>query len=200
MLMLRRRAVAFRATVAEVGDAAGSRAADGEAEAGDSAGEPATAPRRDGLPVLAKLLVIFVGAVLTVLFGQLLQGMVVTFPYSGVLVAVETRRTLPEFSRHFARNSIALVAFTAGYYWLQANPEPVALAGAWAAFAIVALLLQLPRLLAARRRPSGAARPPRPANGSAGPAHDALDLRQRLDVGGPVEPVHARSGPLGARR
>ncbi len=113
---------------------------------------------QDGLPALAKLLVIFVGAILTVLFGQLLQGMVVTFPYSGVLVAIETRRNLVEFSRHFSRNSLALVAFMAGYYLLQNNQEVVALAGAWATFAVTAFLLHLPRLRTIRRGASAASR------------------------------------------
>jgi hypothetical protein len=174
MLLLRHRAAAGSpATVPATGP---------PAEPGVPGGEPTTAARRDGLPVLAKLLVIFVGAVLTVLFGQLLQGMVVTFPYSGVLVAVETRRTLPEFSRHFARNSIALVAFMAGYYWLRASPEPVALAGAWTAFAATALILQLPRLRAARRRAWSAARWPRPGSSpSDAPSGPAAAGRSRRD-------------------
>jgi hypothetical protein len=121
----------------------------------DAAPVAADAPRR-GLPAPAKLLIIFVGAILTVFFGQLLQGMVVTFPYSGVLTAIETRRDLTEFSRHFARNSIALVAFTAGYYWLRDSREAVALAAGWGAFAIAALALRLARpWSAAVRRPAG---------------------------------------------
>ncbi|GAB3154480.1 hypothetical protein GCM10027290_49050 [Micromonospora sonneratiae] len=111
---------------------------------------PSTDATRDALPAPAKLLVIFLGSILTVFCGQLLQGMVVTFPYSGVLVAIETRRNLPEFSRHFARNSLALVSFTAGYYVLQDRSELVAMAGAWAAFAVTALLLRLPGRWAAR--------------------------------------------------
>ncbi|MEV4760952.1 hypothetical protein AB0J86_38490 [Micromonospora sp. NPDC049559] len=137
----------------------------GETEGtGDTAGTAEAVPRANGLPPLARLLVILAGAIVTVLFGQLLRGMVVTFPYSGVLVAVETRRTLPEFSRHFARNSIALVAFMVGYYLLRDGAEQVALAGAWAAFAVVATALHLPRPRALRFRSRTAARrepPPR---------------------------------------
>lgn len=102
-------------------------------------GRAATAAGRDRLPAPVKLLVIFCGSVPTVLFGELLRAMVVTFPYSGVLVAIESRRDLPRFARHFAGNSLALVAFVAGVHRLQDHPRPVALAGGWAAFALVTL-------------------------------------------------------------
>ncbi|RAO04083.1 hypothetical protein [Micromonospora noduli] len=100
--------------------------------------------RPDGLPVLLKLVVIFVGAVLTALLGAVLRGMVVTFPYSGVLVAVEARRQLVEFSRHFARNSLGLVGFLAAYHYLQDVSSAAALGAGWAAFAVVAAALHLP--------------------------------------------------------
>ncbi|MER7475463.1 hypothetical protein, partial [Micromonospora sp. NPDC000018] len=112
-------------------------------------------PRRDSLPAPAKLVVIFVGAVLTGLLGQLLRGMVVTFPYSGVLVAVEARRQLVEFSRHFARNSLALVGFLAGYHYLQDLSPVAALAGGWAAFALLAAVLNLTRRRARPTRGDG---------------------------------------------
>ncbi|MGC4850488.1 hypothetical protein ACLQ3F_24925 [Micromonospora sp. DT15] len=100
--------------------------------------------RPDGLPVLLKLVVIFVGAVLTALLGAVLRGMVVTFPYSGVLVAVEARRQLAEFSRHFARNSLALVGFLTAYHYFQDVSSAAALGVGWAAFAVVAAALHLP--------------------------------------------------------
>lgn len=106
--------------------------------------EPADA-RRDGLAAPVKLVVIFVGALLTGLLGELLRGMVVTFPYSGVLVAVEARRQLAEFSRHFARNSLALIGFLAGHHYLQDTSPALALAAGWAAFALVSATLHLPR-------------------------------------------------------
>ncbi|MEW1584614.1 hypothetical protein AB0283_04085 [Micromonospora vinacea] len=117
--------------------------------------------RPDGLPVLLKLVVIFVGAVVTQLLGAVLRGMVVTFPYSGVLVAVEARRQLAEFSRHFARNSLALVGFLTAYHYLQDVSPAVALGAGWAAFAVVAVALHLPlrpRQIAHARAVS---RPPR---------------------------------------
>ncbi|KAB1909111.1 hypothetical protein [Micromonospora sp. AMSO31t] len=120
------------------------------ADAAAPAPEPADA-RRDGPVAPVKLVVIFVGALLTGLLGELLRGMVVTFPYSGVLVAVEARRQLAEFSRHFARNSLALVGFLAGHHYLQDTAPALALAAGWAAFALVAAALHLPRLAALLR-------------------------------------------------
>ncbi|MFE9690763.1 hypothetical protein [Micromonospora sp. NPDC005806] len=132
VLLLRRRAAAAPAP--------------GESGAAGGAGsdEPADA-RRDGLAAPARLVVIFVGAVLTGLLGEVLRGMVVTFPYSGVLVAVEARRQLADFSRHFARNSLALIGFLAAHHYLQDTSAAVALAGGWAAFALLAAALHLPR-------------------------------------------------------
>src|SRR4051794_18194193 len=89
--------------------------------------------------------VLALGALLMVGLGQLLQGMVVTFPYSGVLVVVETRRDLVEFRAHFARNSLALLAFITAYYLTQGISRPVAAASGWAAFLCCALLLHLAR-------------------------------------------------------
>jgi len=97
-----------------------------------------------GLPVPLKLVVIFVGAILTALLGAVLRAMVVTFPYSGVLVAVEARRQLFEFTAHFARNSLALVAFLTAYHYVQDVSTAGALGAGWAAFAVVAAALHLP--------------------------------------------------------
>ncbi|MET0416978.1 MAG: hypothetical protein ABW022_13250 [Actinoplanes sp.] len=127
MLLLRRRAQRHTATADE-----------------PTATATPTAARPDGLPALLKLVVIFVGAILTTLLGEVLRGMVVTFPYSGVLVAVESRRQLLEFSRHFARNSLALVGFLTAYHYLQDVSSAVALGAGWAAFALVAAALHLP--------------------------------------------------------
>jgi len=96
--------------------------------------------RSGGLPATAKLAVTFVGSLLAVGLGQLLSGFVVTFPYSGILVAVESRRSLPSFSWHFARNSICLVAFMSAYY-AAGDPKPVALTAGWASFAVAAAVL-----------------------------------------------------------
>ncbi|MFY1616509.1 hypothetical protein [Micromonospora sp. WMMD736] len=98
-----------------------------------------------GLPVLLKLVVIFVGAILTALLGTVLREMVVTFPYSGVLVAVEARHQLSEFTGHFTRNSLALVAFLAAYHYVQDVSTAGALGAGWVAFAVVAAVLHLPR-------------------------------------------------------
>ncbi|MEU5784307.1 hypothetical protein [Micromonospora lupini] len=121
--------------------------------------------RTDGLPALLKLVVIFVGAILTALLGAVLRGMVVTFPYSGVLVAVEARRQLFEFSGHFVRNSLALVGFLTAYHYVQDVSSAVALGAGWVAFAVVAAALHLPLRRGAARAgpPRRASRPLRPA-------------------------------------
>ncbi|MEU8332098.1 hypothetical protein [Micromonospora sp. NPDC048839] len=149
MLLLRRRVAHPRADIA----------ADTDADAGAEA-------RSDGLPVLLKLVVIFVGAILTTLLGAVLRGMVVTFPYSGVLVAVEARRQLPEFSWHFARNSLGLVGFLTAYHYVQDISPTVALVAGWAAFAVVAVALHLP----SRARGAAHARPASPPPRSLRPA------------------------------
>ncbi|MEU8008746.1 hypothetical protein AB0B74_08975 [Micromonospora parva] len=129
--------------------------------------------RPDGLPALLKLVVIFVGAILTALLGAVLRGMVVTFPYSGVLVAVEARHQLREFSRHFARNSLALVGFLTAYHYLQDVSSVVALAAGWAAFAVVAVALHLPL------RPRPAAPDPSTAGPTiSSPSHQPLPDRR----------------------
>ncbi|PSK64418.1 hypothetical protein B0E53_03632 [Micromonospora sp. MH33] len=135
--------------------------------------EPADA-RRDGLAAPVKLVVIFVGALLTGLLGELLRGMVVTFPYSGVLVAVEARRQLAEFSRHFARNSLALIGFLAGHHYLQDTSPALALAGGWAAFALVSAALHLPR-----RRPARPAAHPGPERAAPRPGGRPLPGPER---------------------
>ncbi|MGC4880531.1 hypothetical protein ACLQ26_30175 [Micromonospora sp. DT43] len=122
--------------------------------------------RTDGLPALLKLVVIFVGAILTALLGTVLRGMVVTFPYSGVLVAVEARRQLFEFSGHFVRNSLALVGFLTAYHYVQDVSPAVALGAGWVAFAVVAAALHLPlrpRAVAGASPPRRVSRPLRPA-------------------------------------
>ncbi|MFG1652562.1 hypothetical protein ACGFIE_21795 [Micromonospora sp. NPDC049275] len=122
--------------------------------------------RTDGLPALLKLVVIFVGAILTALLGTVLRGMVVTFPYSGVLVAVEARRQLFEFSGHFVRNSLALVGFLTAYHYVQDVSPAVALGAGWVAFAVVAAALHLPlrpRRAAGASPPRRVSRPLRPA-------------------------------------
>ncbi|WP_405430981.1 hypothetical protein [Micromonospora sp. NBC_00617] len=181
MLLLRGHARTRAAAAAGAGDAAAAAAngadaaAAGPAAVGDADARAATPAggRPDGLPALLKLLVIFVGAILTAVLGAVLRGMVVTFPYSGVLVAVEARRQLFEFSGHFARNSLALVGFLTAYHYLQDVSSAVALGAGWAAFAVVATVLHLPL----RRRSSARASPPRRVSRSLRPAAEPPTVR-----------------------
>ncbi|MFG1917973.1 hypothetical protein [Micromonospora sp. NPDC048898] len=107
---------------------------------------------RTRLPAAVKLLVILLGATLTGLLGELLRAMVVTFPYSGVLVAIESRRDLVAFTRHFARNSLALVGFLAAYHVWQDTSTAAALAAGWVAFAVLAVALHAAIASGAARR------------------------------------------------
>ncbi|MEV4545898.1 hypothetical protein [Micromonospora echinaurantiaca] len=121
------------------------RAAPSERDGDEAAGER--------LPALAKLALILGGAVSTGLLGQLLRGLVVTFPYAGVLVAVEVRRELPAFCRHFARNSLGLVGFLTGCWLCQDLSTAAGLAAGWAVFALTAAVLHLPAYGHGNRRP-----------------------------------------------
>jgi hypothetical protein len=114
--------------------------------AGEAAAADAIPPRqwyaRTGVVVGAALLVVAV--------ARLINGLAVTFPYSGVLVVIETRRHLSAFVRHFARNSITLITFFTAYWALQDRGEVLSLAAAWLAFAVTAASLHGPRWLSRR--------------------------------------------------
>jgi hypothetical protein len=127
---------------------AGRRRADGPA--GLPAGVPAGVPARRMAP-LVKLVVMAGAALAVVALGGLLAGMVVTFPYAGVLVAVDSRHDLGAFTRHFAVNSIGLVAFLTVAYLVAPHGRAAAIGVGWLAFAVCALVLQ------AARRPRVAA-------------------------------------------
>jgi hypothetical protein len=92
---------------------------------------------------LVKLSSVFGASLLMVAIGNLLKGFVVTFPYSGVLVAIETRHDLGDFTRHFARNSISLIAYFTGCYVARDRGETIAITAGWVAFALCAAALQL---------------------------------------------------------
>jgi len=110
-------------------------------------------PARSDAPMagrskLVKLVIALSGSLVTGLLGNLLHGLVVTFPYAGILVAVESRAVLPEFARHFARNSLGIVVFLVTYATMQRLPMGVAIAGSWAAFLLCCLALNLRTVLA----------------------------------------------------
>jgi hypothetical protein len=93
------------------------------------------------MPKAAKLVVVFTSSAVAVGLGGLLGGFVVTFPYSGILVAVETRRELAEFARRFARNSIGMVMFLVAYHFSTGSVAG-RLAWSWVAFAACMAVLQ----------------------------------------------------------
>lgn len=100
--------------------------------------------------ILGKLAGVLTATFAVVWLAGLLAGLVVTFPYSGVLVAVEVRRELVAFTWAFARTSIALVAFLAGFAGGQGHGTAVGLVAGWLAFGVCAVAL---------RRPSAAVTP-----------------------------------------
>ncbi|WKX70212.1 hypothetical protein [Streptomyces sp. XD-27] len=104
-------------------------------------GRPAEPAARPG--ALVKLAGAASGGLLMVAIGRYLSGLVVTFPYAGVLVVIEARRDLVQFARHFTRNSISLVAFFGACHALQSHGKPVALTAGWLAFTACALGLHL---------------------------------------------------------
>lgn len=109
-----------------------------------------TAPSA-GRSKLVKLLIALSGSLLTGLLGNLLHGLVVTFPYAGILVAVESRAVLPEFARYFARNSLGMVVYLVTYATMRGLPMGVAIAGSWAAFLLCGLALNLRNVLTTLR-------------------------------------------------
>ncbi|HET8660461.1 MAG TPA: hypothetical protein VFM55_15845 [Micromonosporaceae bacterium] len=114
-----------------------------------------TGPPRERL---AKVATVAASSLLIVAVGRLINGLVVTFPYSGVLVVIETRQHLGDFARHFALNSSALIAFFAGYWALQDRNRLLALGGAWLAFAVAVTALHLARKASHRtEKPDSAA-------------------------------------------
>ncbi|MFP8961783.1 hypothetical protein ACLIYP_14660 [Streptomyces nanhaiensis] len=92
------------------------------------------------------------GALLMVGAGRFLKGLVVTFPYSGILTAIESRHDLGNFTRHFVRNSVCLFAFFTAGHLVQDHGRAAAIAAGWLAHLLCAAGLHLrPRLRRAPR-------------------------------------------------
>lgn len=102
---------------------------------------PPSAPESPRRPTLAQVAVVVAAALLIAQLAGVLQAFVVTFPYSGVLVVIETRRSLPTFTRQFARASLALVAFLATFHLATPLGTGWALAIAWSAHVTVTAAL-----------------------------------------------------------
>lgn len=113
--------------------------------AGTADGAPAE--RQPYAGTVARFGIVLGASMLTVALGRVLQGLIVTFPYSGVLVAVEVRRDLDSFTRGFLRVSIGLVAFLVGFELAQDGNRWIALGAGWLAFACCTVLLRLMPLL-----------------------------------------------------
>jgi hypothetical protein len=109
-------------------------------------------PRTLSLPgSLLKLAGVFAAALAMVALGGFLRGLVVTFPYSGVLVVVDARDRLPSFARHFLLASPGLLMFLAGFHLGEGWGRPAAIAAGWVAtLSCAVVLLPLNRLLSRR--------------------------------------------------
>jgi hypothetical protein len=100
---------------------------------------------------LVKLLAVFAAALATIALRGVLRGLVVTFPYSGVLVVVEARNRLASFTRHFLVAALGLVLFLAAFHLAGAWGRPAAITAGWlAAATTAAALTPLQHLLATR--------------------------------------------------
>ena len=86
---------------------------------------------------------LFVGVTISMVYlGQLLGGLMVTFPYSGVLVSYDLGKNAMRFARQFTVTSVNLIIFLATYsYCLEVIPQWEALLFAWLAFGISSVLL-----------------------------------------------------------
>jgi hypothetical protein len=97
--------------------------------------------RRRRLHPIATLGLVFTAALVVTQLAGLVRGLVVTFPFSGVLVVVETRRQLSAFTRQVVFHGIGLVAFLAGCLAAQEHGRVVALLAGWVAFGLTAAVL-----------------------------------------------------------
>jgi hypothetical protein len=100
---------------------------------------------------LLKLLGVFAAALAMVALGGFLRGLVVTFPYSGVLVVLDARDRLRSFTRHFLLASPGLLLFLAGFHLGEPHGRVTGIAAGWvASLACAAALQPLNRLLSGR--------------------------------------------------
>ena len=84
-------------------------------------------------------------AVSYVLFSlkDVLAGIVVTFPYSGVFAVLETKNHLEILARVVIRNSMAILAFFITMYWFQSRLVFIInLAAGWVAYLLILFVVQ----------------------------------------------------------
>ena len=118
-----------------------SPAASGEAPA-------PTSVRRE----LFKLSTLTAGTFVLAFLARFLGALAVTFPYSGLLVALDLGAESRAFARQFALGSIALVAFFVAFWSVQSSLAFAAsLAIGWAAFLAASGLVALLRRAARSR-------------------------------------------------
>lgn len=95
------------------------------------------AGRKEKVDVVIKGAVVFSVATLLLTLKDLLRGIVVTFPFSGVFTVLEMRNQLHVLSREFTRNSIAILAFFIAIYLTTTSFGPyLAIVVGWVVYLI----------------------------------------------------------------
>lgn len=89
------------------------------------------------LPPLTKLPIVTALAFLLLSLKNLLAGVVVTFPYSGVFAVVESRSTLLTLAATFTRNSIAILAMFITMFYLNSLVLGIRIALGWIVYVVV---------------------------------------------------------------
>jgi hypothetical protein len=96
------------------------------------------APQVNTVPLLRKGVVIFVVANVLLALKDLLKGVVVTFPFSGVFAVVEMQGKLHTLASEFTKNSIAILVFFAiVHYAAYAMQLYAAVALGWVGYVVV---------------------------------------------------------------
>jgi hypothetical protein len=103
-----------------------------------------------------RLMVIVVAAAGAAVLGGTLGSLVVTFPYSGVPLIIDSRSMISGLARGVTYNAVALIGFFAVIDLVQDSvSRSAALALGWAGFAVIAVLLHPPRAMLDRCRTPG---------------------------------------------
>ncbi|MGZ4454910.1 MAG: hypothetical protein ACXVWV_02915 [Nocardioides sp.] len=114
---------------------------------------PTSEPEAPARPGLLTWISVPVTTALTLLLGGLLGSLVVTFPYSGVPVALSSGGDRSAFAHHFAVRAGLLLVFLGVYTEADARLSVgAALALAWAVFLVATFLTTLPTRRERRRQ------------------------------------------------
>lgn len=100
-----------------------------------------------------RLMVIVLAAAGAAALGGTLGSLVVTFPYSGLPLIIDSRSMLSGLARGVTHNAVALIGFFTVIDLVQdIVSRPAALVLGWVGFAVIAVLLHRPRTMRGRCR------------------------------------------------